>query len=170
MRRLALTCVFAIAACGDDSGSEESQGSNTADDSVSAGTEATDTGTVSVDDGGTTDGSASVSGSTSADDGSSGVADSGGSSGGADGTTSAAGSESGGDETFACGEALMCLVASQYCERTVGGAQGNPPQFQCLDLPEGCQPEPSCDCLADTGCGNMCVMAGAGLEVTCQAP
>ncbi len=78
--------------------------------------------------------------------------------------------ETGTGGTFPCGEEVVCLVDTQYCQQTVGGAIGNPPSYTCMDLPNECIGDATCDCLSSVPCGRICEMVESGVQVTCQAP
>lgn len=90
------------------------------------------------------------------------------SSGGQD-ESSSGGSETGGG-TFACGPALSCDAATEYCQETIGGKKGAEPGYACVVLPEGCGDAPACECLAAEPCGDVCEAIEGGLQITCLAP
>jgi hypothetical protein len=68
--------------------------------------------------------------------------------------------------SFACG-AQFCATATQYCHRTNSDV-GDPPGFQCVDLPAACGSAPGCACLSADPCSNTCEQTkDGGLLVTC---
>jgi hypothetical protein len=68
---------------------------------------------------------------------------------------------------FGCG-AHFCLLGAEYCRMTGSGVPGAPAGFACERLPTSCGTSPSCDCLKNETCGNLCrATSDGGLEVTC---
>lgn len=65
-----------------------------------------------------------------------------------------------------CGPGF-CELATSYCQRTTSDVAGYPDSFSCIPLPAGCGDVPSCACLANENCGNMCSEADGGLTLTC---
>jgi hypothetical protein len=153
-------------ACGDDDGggasSEDTTGStDESSSSLSVGESESSSITVGEEsstgvDGGSTDesGSGTDTGSeSSSDSGSSGES---------------SGSESGGGSTFACGDAIECELATEYCQRQISDVVGMPDTYQCVPLPEACEGEGTCECLADEFCGEQCEEApGGGATLSC---
>lgn len=66
---------------------------------------------------------------------------------------------------FACGF-VFCEAGTQYCNVQLSDIGGFPNSYQCKGLPNGCAP-PSCDCLKDELCGELCEAVEGGLKVTC---
>ena len=152
-----------VAACGGDDG-ETSDGADAASDSSgdTSATDATADDDVADDD---DDAGTSSAGSTgvSAGTDSSGAAES------SEGESTAADTGAGG--TFDCGPDLQGSLDTEDGQETIGGALDSGAQYACMPLPKGCAPAPSCACLAETGCGEMCVESpDGGLMVTCLAP
>ena len=72
--------------------------------------------------------------------------------------------------TFACGP-HFCSSASQYCQKTEGGAFGTPPGYSCQAIPAACPAQPTCACFAGEMCASLCTASGAGdFTLTCQFP
>jgi len=72
--------------------------------------------------------------------------------------------------SFACGPALRCASASEYCMVVVGGPAGSEPSYSCLALPADCGSTPTCACLASSG-GSECSSDSDGnLTVRLFAP
>ncbi len=70
--------------------------------------------------------------------------------------------------TFACGWTFCGF--DQYCQRSVSDVGGSPDYYTCMWMPPECQmgQPPSCACLAQQACGDMCVQdAAGGMTVTC---
>jgi hypothetical protein len=77
------------------------------------------------------------------------------------------------DHTGACviASCASCAVATAYCQVTSGGPAGNPPSYACPALPGVCGATPSCACLANVSCGNLCTTGAGGiLTVNCLVP
>lgn len=146
--------------CGDDAAGGDTHGGSEGTTAASSSSSSTGAGTSE----GTTAVGSSSTGAGTSEGGSTGVGSTGvDSSGGGSGDT--------GGATFPCGDALTCSLDTEYCSEIVGGLPGNPPSYGCAPLPPGCGDAPSCACLADEPCGNMCEMGvGGGLQVTCLAP
>jgi hypothetical protein len=69
---------------------------------------------------------------------------------------------------FSCGTG-DCQTNVEYCQKTEGGAVGNPPSYRCLTVPANCRPTPTCACLASSSA--PCQVAGPGeVTVTQQVP
>jgi hypothetical protein len=92
-----------------------------------------------------------------------------GGSGGGGGTGAASASTAGpggGPSSFDCGPVIKCNAPTHYCEEFHSGVQGGRTTYECKELPAECGADPSCTCLASTGC--MCSGTGQnGLTVTC---
>ena len=74
---------------------------------------------------------------------------------------------------FMCGPSLRCQGYVQYCEVTMGGAQGSAASHRCSALPTACKTTPTCACLQTQGVAGSasCTMAGQGdVTVTLPAP
>ncbi len=69
--------------------------------------------------------------------------------------------------TFACGF-KQCDLATQYCQRAASDVGGEPDGFACMPLPVGCGSTPTCGCLANEPCSELCSGdATSGLQLTC---
>jgi hypothetical protein len=89
--------------------------------------------------------------------------------GGGSGAGGAGGAGAGG-AGGAAGSCSTCK-STDYCQLTVGGAVGSTPSQMCLPLPAACGSTPTCACLANVSCGNVCSVSSlVGLTVTCYAP
>lgn len=139
-----------LVACGDDGGGSDDTStgpttSTTENDSSSSGSSltASESGSSSESDSGSSSGG-SESGSSDET-----------SSGSVDGSSSESGSNDSGGAGFQCGDALICAPESEYCQRQVSDVQGIPDSYQCLPLPDGCNDQISCECLADEPCGEF---------------
>ena len=156
-----VTFMGVVAACGGDDG-ETTDGADASSGDTSA-TDATADDDVADDDDDDAGTSAADSTGVSAGTDSTGAAES------SEGESTAADTGAGG--TFACGPDLQCSLDAEYCQETVGGALDSGTQYACAPLPKGCAPVPSCACVAETGCGDTCVLGpDGGLTVTCFAP
>lgn len=60
---------------------------------------------------------------------------------------------------FSCGDVEECSGLSEYCESNSGQS------FACKTLPDACQAEPTCACMAEQGIADPCVVEGNGLVV-----
>jgi len=69
------------------------------------------------------------------------------------------------DGYFQCG-ASFCHHGSQYCLRTLSGIPGGRATYNCLPLPQGCSPTPSCDCIG-ARCPGECTSVDGDVTVTC---
>lgn len=56
--------------------------------------------------------------------------------------------------TFVCGP-RFCQAGAEYCERSVSDVGGLPDTYRC-NLSTACDDRPSCACLAEELCGDMC--------------
>ena len=66
--------------------------------------------------------------------------------------------------TFGCG-ARFCDMTS-YCLVIVDDT-GLPPAYECRTLPGACGAEPTCACVAEEPCGDICEERSDHLEVVC---
>jgi len=166
MRYSKLGLLFGLLAssCGDDS-----TGDDTSVATIGGPTTGSETGGPSTGgDDLTTNGSVTSEGTSSS--GATEGSDTVGSTSSMDTTAGTSVGETGTGDTFPCGDEAVCLVDTQYCEQTVGGAVGNPPSYACMDLPEGCVGGGTCDCVQSVQCSRICEMIEGGVQVTCQAP
>ncbi|MBK8995622.1 MAG: hypothetical protein IPM35_07735 [Myxococcales bacterium] len=70
-------------------------------------------------------------------------------------------------DMFACGQ-LFCMTGQQYCEVVTSDVGGYPDSFACKELPSACGSAPSCGCLKDQMCGDLCKTdAGGNFVLTC---
>lgn len=68
--------------------------------------------------------------------------------------------------TFACGP-RFCESGLTYCQRTLSDVVGTPDSYSC-EVSTACDDAPSCACLADEPCGDMCTTDENGnATVTC---
>jgi len=142
MTLLSISCLLA-SACGDDDGggatntTDTSGPSSTEDSSSSAGESASSSSGVGEESStGVDTGTSSESGSESGSSGDSSGSDTGGS-------------------TFACGDALACDLATEYCQRQVSDVVGMPDTYQCMALPKACGGVGECACLGDEPCADF---------------
>ncbi len=71
------------------------------------------------------------------------------------------------DGMFACGVGF-CDKAMFYCRKTLSDVGGYPDSYECQALPAGCAGgAPTCACLADQPCSDMCAEADGGVTLTC---
>lgn len=70
------------------------------------------------------------------------------------------------DGMMACG-AHFCDKSMYYCQRTTSDVVGYPDSFSCMPLPADCGATPTCACLANENCSDMCAEADGGLTLTC---
>ncbi len=67
---------------------------------------------------------------------------------------------------FACG-GLFCVEGFSYCRHEVSDVDGIPDTFQCVNLPPHCTNMPSCTCVQNEPCSNLCEDNGGNLTLTC---
>lgn len=72
---------------------------------------------------------------------------------------------------FACGDDLSCIGQLEYCDVFLPGQPG-PTDFSCLDLPEACVGDPTCECMdaAEGIAGECSLSAEGGIVITLAAP
>lgn len=76
--------------------------------------------------------------------------------------------DAGGSRSFACGTAMTCNGATQYCNTVVGGPAGSLPRYTCTDFPSTCAAH-NCTCFASGG--TLCSTDTQGnVTVTLLAP
>jgi hypothetical protein len=62
---------------------------------------------------------------------------------------------------FACGSAMQCAVATQYCYVVLDDT-GGPNFYQCRPLPDACNGVGTCACVAGGPAGGGCMESSEG--------
>ncbi len=72
--------------------------------------------------------------------------------------------------SFACGQALSCASATEYCSVVEGGPCCNPPSYSCVAVPVACENDVTCKCIEAAIGAQQCTESGGGVTTTFLAP